>query len=1222
MATYTVGSGGDYSTLHTALASGVLADSDTVQILSGYNETESVGSGVSWPDNLLVLGDTSDPSNAVLEWNNPTASADSYVLLINNGASGVTFRGLTVKYTGTATSYSTCYRGGWSGHSGISFEDCELYSSGSYGARVVGADFSLKRCRLDNSTNTTTDSTIGMWAGSCTVESSLLVGWTKYAIISSNATIANTTIHNSKPASLLNAYGLIVYLTGNGSLITNCVVQTVNSVNYHKGIIASSSGITGTIVNTIVSGFYTDVSAAGFTQTNVTTTAGVGSSDVLIDPAGGNFYPHPTGLAIGAGDATYTPSGGDISGSAFNSPPSIGCYEVQSTTVDDAPVPTAKKVYEALQHGWGLLYWLRIEGIPTLLVEREYAEVAHVPAGYNWDASLVIDSGSKIGSVVDRKTGLGKAFDLSVQLLDTAKVRAMFKRPTTFAKLNEDLEHTDTTSISVTSDATSWPYDFSGDTAVYIGNERIKYASTTGSPITSFDTLTRGTPGTDDKAKKHEMVSSIATYITDAPQWYRGRVAELYATPVDPFGVVSGDDITTDAVQLWVGNIDTDPIVNNSGLWAFNCRALERKLTKPTATEASGTCTFVLDDDVLVVVDPDASLSFKVFVWHGLQPSLGGVVSIKPFVGQTSPVRFSRCRDLIKAAFDTAMSSAGTQVSTLHWQSAHVTADHGGLVKIWTALINVSSNTATDPWGSYVYWEFANPGPPFTQLDWAAGHAGGHGPNLNPIEHTAAVSPNYSKIPTILQCSSDVMGLHSLEIKLKEGNPATLPSSGWLRLGSDDKAVYLPYSSVTTSEDKVIVEIDTDDGPELGNALGGELLQQGLKGEVDVSFIYKDQGRVQDTMLRHLMSSGRGDNGTHDTMPRGYGMDISQVNVGSFDGDLEGQFDGLFSTLGSLNLRVDSGTSFADLYGGLLGLSQRAIVTTLNPSTKKLELTAVRTSVANTSEAAGSITDAEIAVVGGGAPVRPKPTITGPNSIELTVEGAEKGHYHASDLPAMRAHGVRQHTYKCNGLPQNSLTLPFFSWSDSHFASARSVQAIEVDVVPWAQFGSIGSIINFQTSHFAVWSADTGAPTYDGAARVIGAQWHLKKQHWTLTLLIDGAAGRGMTLCPAAQVDSFDSATAPTWIDVDLKFLDVFSAFYVVNQSFWLSMYVPGSDLSTEVVIVTAVAELAGKCRLTIGGHTGGITLTADHFLTVPVSAISTDEQKKHMHIDSDARWL
>lgn len=328
MATYTVGSGGDYTGLQSCLLSGVLAAGDTVQILAGHSQVESVGLGVTWPDNLIVQGDISDPSNAVLEWDNPTSASDSWVLLINNGATGVTFRGLTINYTGPYTTYSTCYRGGWAGHSGITFEDCRLASSGNYGMRVVGAGFVLRRCRVDNSPNTTSTTTIGMYSGTCTVESSLFLGWTRYSMVASTATITNTTVYSNKAPALLNPYGLSIYITANGTTIANCIVQTVNSVNYNKGIAATSPGTTGTLKNSIISGFYADVEAAGFTQTNVTTTGGIGTNPVLTDPAGGDFYPANPGLAYHTGDPSSIPAGGDLTRRAFNNPPSMGALEV------------------------------------------------------------------------------------------------------------------------------------------------------------------------------------------------------------------------------------------------------------------------------------------------------------------------------------------------------------------------------------------------------------------------------------------------------------------------------------------------------------------------------------------------------------------------------------------------------------------------------------------------------------------------------------------------------------------------------------------------------------------------------------------------------------------------------------------------------------------------------------------------------------------------------
>jgi hypothetical protein len=332
MATYTVGSGGDYATLQTCLVSGVLANSDTVQILSGYNVTEQVGSGVSWVDSVTVIGDVADPSNAVIQWNNPTSATYSYVLTIGGNANFWVFKGLTLNYTGAHTTGSSCFYGGWGGHSDLSFEDCSVNSSGEYGFYNPGPTLSLKRCRIDNSTNTTSASSYGVgFASTMAMESCLLIDWGLYGVYASGVgSVSNTTAYQSKGAGLVTTGSRQFYLVGAGSSFTNCVVQTTYNAGGSIGL--SGGGGSGTITNCIVFGFQYDISAPGYTQTAVTVTAGVGASPVLVAPATGDFSPANPGLAYHTGTSASIPAGGDLDRRAFDNPPSIGALEYSAIT--------------------------------------------------------------------------------------------------------------------------------------------------------------------------------------------------------------------------------------------------------------------------------------------------------------------------------------------------------------------------------------------------------------------------------------------------------------------------------------------------------------------------------------------------------------------------------------------------------------------------------------------------------------------------------------------------------------------------------------------------------------------------------------------------------------------------------------------------------------------------------------------------------------------------
>ena len=87
MATFTIGSGGDFATITEALALGSVVPGDTLALLSGYNtETASVGI-----ENLTFSGDASNTGIA---------------LTLSTGIMAITLIGSSRRRTGGATRFA------------------------------------------------------------------------------------------------------------------------------------------------------------------------------------------------------------------------------------------------------------------------------------------------------------------------------------------------------------------------------------------------------------------------------------------------------------------------------------------------------------------------------------------------------------------------------------------------------------------------------------------------------------------------------------------------------------------------------------------------------------------------------------------------------------------------------------------------------------------------------------------------------------------------------------------------------------------------------------------------------------------------------------------------------------------------------------------------------------------------------------------------------------
>ena len=332
MATYTVGSGGDYASLATMAASGVLANSDTIQLQPGYDIDEQVV--FSALDSITVVGDVASPASMKVKFSNPSGVAGAKVWSQTNCV-GWTYKGFTLEYSGAYSASTAAWHGGYGTTGSHLFEDLILDVKSHYGGVNFGDSSTWRRCKFDGTANTGGNSqTQAAWGGGASnvFESCLFLNFSLYGIEGgTDAVIKNCTFYNNNAAAD-NMSGVAGAQFGGGAEIYNtiCYMETVTGTT-DKGIALTSAAFSS-VSNSILYGSYwgdtSDLFQTGgsATTTNVTLSSGIGGNAVMVDAAAGDYYPAIAGLALETGDATYAPAL-DITGLPFDSPPSMGAYE-------------------------------------------------------------------------------------------------------------------------------------------------------------------------------------------------------------------------------------------------------------------------------------------------------------------------------------------------------------------------------------------------------------------------------------------------------------------------------------------------------------------------------------------------------------------------------------------------------------------------------------------------------------------------------------------------------------------------------------------------------------------------------------------------------------------------------------------------------------------------------------------------------------------------------
>jgi hypothetical protein len=854
-------------------------------------------------------------------------------------------------------------------------------------------------------------------------------------------------------------------------------------------------------------------------------------------------------------------------------------------------------VYAPVRYGWGVVYWLTVEGVPVVWIEGETVQT--LPSGYTQDASLVIDKSSEVGQLVDRESGLGAGFPLTFQLLDTTEARSWLRKWGQQAELTQTVAWNDT-EVHV-DDVAGWP----ASGVLWLGLERVSYTGTVGGVDPHFTGCTRGTAGS--LASTH-VPGSVGGTATDLPRWWRGRQVRLYASPVAPSGAMTGSSLEAEAAEVWRGTLDQGPD-RVGGLWEFQAQALDRRLDLPLAEPVTG---LVIDLAPRYPVEPGYQVAVHVKGWNAAIPAVAlweFLITLQPYAALPSGTLLtpSQQAEAIKVAWAAALPlaknlttsafNAGTFLGALEvsagagkwlWkivlQAAGVPA--GGVIST-KVLINSVALSSTK-----VEHFYQGPAANYhLVLDWQT-----NGNQLN------GASP----------IGIGVAGLTGVAVELDAPAPG-LSTYGKIKVGSIEAA----YTKL--EQDGTLAFFANLYGEGV-KAL--DLSQVEIGDQVEVLRV--DGGKAKNVARELLSSSGTGQRGPYDTqgLLEGYGLDgstaaTSAVNNASFDKLAAGPLVAL-----PIQVVLD-GTSLGEILGGLLALSQRGLVVRGDD-----ELGARRQRVAMVStEPGGSDWTVQILddhlLTTNGDPVVAVRKRDVPNTIRVLIpQGSDdQDTYQVQDTPAAAQQGVVAVEYQ---LPFNGKTSKeqVTQWALARFVPAQTEQIVELRLVPWLDI-DVGDLVMLEITHFAVWQWSTGTPGYTGNGRVLGLKRDLVGTYQVATVLIDGTTSK-LALCPAMVVDSYTGpAAAPTLIRVPRRFYTHLHKSIDLGHGvdLWHFEVALGNEAGGGGYSCSAVTDTGTQAELTITAVLGGAVLSANSWLTLPNVAAATDYQAGFAHVGDGSSW-
>ena len=857
-------------------------------------------------------------------------------------------------------------------------------------------------------------------------------------------------------------------------------------------------------------------------------------------------------------------------------------------------------IWDAIRYGWAPMYYLTIEGIPVIWSEgRDGVAIGlPLPAGNTAEAPVLnLAQCGELGvERIDRDTGAALGGPMAFRLRDSATLSAYLQHYTLQTRLTTSASVS--TPTFVVESTTGW-----GATGeFYIGMERVTY---TGKTPTSFTGCARATVG----YPYAHTVGTAGQTITNLPRYWRGRIVELWAAPVDQGGHVTGYTLGDDAVKVWVGKITAGPQRERDG-FSFEAESLDAVLQRELSGKVTGRVVgvggkYVVKTGQTVRFDINATDAAGVSV-SGFPYSLN--VPIWPASSGKVDGDLVTGADIRKAmvnAFATGVSDANGTADLDSYEWFQVSDAASPVCGMWRSVIRMDYNATIegldatitiDDFGvaSYGYW---SPG------GWT-----GPGPILITFIHW-----------NVLDSPFHAQQTGGLTLEIDDGDTSTLAAPLVV-------AVKGPLGFAWEAETVSVSGAHVYFGATSGQTPGG-LTPAALSKVIgaDAEVLQAVEDTYSDLMVTALQSSGTGNRGSYDTLPRGcgYGIDDALINMDSFADPVV-----------AMEARIDvGGATFAGLFGGILGLMRRAVVGRMDDGLWKLRL--VSTDIAGAPTAA-SITDADLLSFDGDPLLsvrRLDPAtsirivITEPGTPPFWSQPAGESIEHVVEVNSIdlsEAMGRRQVEYAIAATDPKKIIKQAKDLAYGMFSADQTVQAIELAVGPWVD-AQPGDVVALTLTHPALWTWSTATQGYTGTARVVGRRMDPTTLKVTLTLLIDGGVTFN-SLSPSAEVSAFGGiATSVTSMTIGIQYLDLMQKAFAAMGQFKVQHYRPGQvEAEGQTHRVTAVAEFGGACVLTVDTHAGGHTVVAGSSRITWPTLLGGDHeawQGYFSHADDGSSW-